>query len=73
MNQKPHVQKLLQMQNAFTDSNTDTSIFFSVKGTVLKVKPALRNESGKMLVLCRMRGSGPMRPKWDASSRAGSF
>lgn len=49
------------------------AIFFSVKGTVLKVKPALRNESGKMLVLCRMRGSGPMRPKWDASSRAGSF
>lgn len=31
MNQKPHVQKLLQMQNAFTDSNTDTSNFFQQK------------------------------------------
>lgn len=30
MNQKPHVQKLLQMQNALKDSNTDTS-YFSLK------------------------------------------
>lgn len=72
MNQKPHVQKLLQMQNALRDSNTDTS-HFSLKEILLKLKPALRNEPEKIPVLCRTRGSGSVRPKWEVSSRAVSF
>lgn len=72
MNQKPHVQKLLQMQKALTDSDADTSHFL-LKETLLKLKPALRNEPEKILVLCRTRGSGLVRPKSEVSSRAVSF
>ena len=60
------------MQNALTDSNTDTS-HFSLKETLLKLKPTLRNAPEKILVLCRTRGSGLVRPKWEVSSRAVSF
>ena len=72
MNQKPHVQKLLEVQNALTDSNTDTS-HFSLKQTLMKLKLALRNEPEKVLALCRTRSSESVRTKWEVGSRAVSF